>query len=143
MTMREAHPQSLTLGAAAVASGHVGGGPCLVDEHEALWREIESGLHYHVGNYDDLQSVAVTGTTAYGIISAGNRCMGQNCHNNAQAPVFSTRQTFMAAMINKNSTSAYQFVVPNMPDQSYLLYKLRGTHLSVPTCRSTWSTTAP
>ena len=77
-------------------------------------------------------AMAVTGTTAYGIISAGNRCMGQNCHNNAQAPVFSTRQTFMAAMINKNSTSSYQFVVPNMPDKSYLLYKLRNLQQNVP-----------
>jgi len=31
----------ITLGAAAVASGHVGGGPCLVDEHEALRLQID------------------------------------------------------------------------------------------------------
>lgn len=79
-------------------------------------------------------AMAVSGTTAYGTITAANgaRCMGQNCHNNAQAPVFSTRQTFMAAMINKNSTSSFQFVVPNMPDRSYLLYKLRNLQQSVP-----------
>lgn len=79
-------------------------------------------------------TTAVTGTTAYTAITTagGQRCMGQNCHNNAQAPVFNTRQTFMAAMINKNSTSAYQFVVPNMPDRSYLLYKLRNLQQSVP-----------
>lgn len=79
-------------------------------------------------------AMAVTGMTAYTTIIAANgqRCMGQNCHNNAQAPVFSTRQTFMAAMINKNSTSSYQFVVPNMPDKSYLLYKLRNLQQSVP-----------
>jgi len=78
-------------------------------------------------------AMAVTGTTAYATITAANgqRCMGQNCHNNAQPPVFTTRQTFMAAMINKNSTSAYQFVVPNMPDKSYLMWKLQGAGMGL------------
>lgn len=40
--VREAHPQPLALRAAAVAAGRVGGGPGLVDEHEAL--RIEIGL---------------------------------------------------------------------------------------------------
>lgn len=77
-------------------------------------------------------TTVVSGTTAYNTISAGNRCMGAGCHNQMQDPVFSNRATFTAVMINKPSSSAYQYVVPNMPDQSYLLYKLRGTHLSVP-----------
>lgn len=77
-------------------------------------------------------TTAITGTMAYNTISAGNRCMGAGCHNQMQMPMFSTQATFMAAMINKTSSSAYQYVVPNMPDKSYLLYKLRGTQLSVP-----------
>ncbi|GEO01975.1 hypothetical protein FHS92_003593 [Sphingobium subterraneum] len=41
MTMRVAHPQPLTLGATAVAAGHVGGGPGLVDENEAFGFEVD------------------------------------------------------------------------------------------------------
>ncbi len=37
----EAHPQALTLGAPPVAAGHVGRGPGLGDEHEALGFQIE------------------------------------------------------------------------------------------------------
>jgi len=37
----EAHPQALALGAPSVAAGHVGRGPGLVDEHEALGLQIE------------------------------------------------------------------------------------------------------
>jgi len=41
MSVREAHPQPLALRAAAMAAGHVGGGPGLVDEDEALGFEVE------------------------------------------------------------------------------------------------------
>ncbi len=79
-------------------------------------------------------AMAVTGTTAYTTITAANgqRCMGQTCHNNAQRPMFSTQATFMAAMLNQASSSSYQFVVPNMPNSSYLLYKLRNLQQNVP-----------
>lgn len=36
VAMREAHPQAFTLGATAMAAGHVGRSPGLVDEHESL-----------------------------------------------------------------------------------------------------------
>ena len=44
MAVREAHPQALALGAAAMAAGHVGRGPGLVDEHEPLGIEIELAI---------------------------------------------------------------------------------------------------
>lgn len=79
-------------------------------------------------------NTVVSGTLAYATItgSNGTRCMGAGCHNQGQDPVFLSRQTFTSVMIGKNSSSDYQYVVANMPDKSYLLYKLRGTHLSVP-----------
>ena len=78
--------------------------------------------------------MAVTGTTAYTTITGtnGQRCMGPSCHNNAQRPVFSTQATFMAAMVNQASSASYKFVVPNMPNSSYLLYKLRNLQQNVP-----------
>lgn len=44
VTMREAHPQALALVATAVAAGHVGGGPRLVDEDQALGLQIELAI---------------------------------------------------------------------------------------------------
>jgi hypothetical protein len=44
MAVREAHPQPLTLPAAAMAAGHVGGSPRLVDEDKALRGEIDLAL---------------------------------------------------------------------------------------------------
>lgn len=41
MPVREAHPQPLAPRAAAMAAGHVGGGPGLVDEDEALGFEVD------------------------------------------------------------------------------------------------------
>lgn len=79
-------------------------------------------------------TTVVTGTAAYATITGngGNRCMGGTCHNSGTAPIFNSRVTFANVMINKASSSTFQYVVPNMADKSYLLYKLRGTHLSVP-----------
>jgi hypothetical protein len=42
--MREAHPQALALGAAAMAAGHVGGSPSLIDEYEPFRVEIELAI---------------------------------------------------------------------------------------------------
>jgi hypothetical protein len=39
--MREAHPQALALGAAAMAAGHVRRGPRFIDEHEPFGIEVE------------------------------------------------------------------------------------------------------
>ena len=41
MAVREAHPQTLAFGAAAMAAGHVGRRPGLVDEDQAFWFQIE------------------------------------------------------------------------------------------------------
>ena len=39
--VREAHPQPLAFRAAAMAAGHVGGGPSLVDEDQAFRLQID------------------------------------------------------------------------------------------------------
>jgi hypothetical protein len=44
MAMREAHAQALALGAAAMAAGHVGRGPGLVDEDEPFGFQIELAI---------------------------------------------------------------------------------------------------
>lgn len=41
VTMEQAHPQAQAFPAAAMAAGHVGGSPRLVDEYEALRLQIE------------------------------------------------------------------------------------------------------
>ena len=41
MAVRVAHPQALALGATAMAAGHVGGGPRLIDEDKALRLQID------------------------------------------------------------------------------------------------------
>ena len=41
MPVREAHPQALAPGTSAMAAGHVGRGPRLVDEDEAFRFKIE------------------------------------------------------------------------------------------------------
>ncbi len=41
VAVREAHPQALALGTAAMAASHVGRGPGLVDEHQALGFEVD------------------------------------------------------------------------------------------------------
>lgn len=74
----------------------------------------------------------ITGTQAYTTLigPTGLRCQA-GCHNITVKPVFSTRATFMAATINQPSSSVLPYVVPNMPDRSYLLYKLRGLQAMV------------
>lgn len=42
--VRETHSQSLAFGAAAMATGHVGGGPSFIDEDQASWFEINLPL---------------------------------------------------------------------------------------------------
>lgn len=44
MAVGEAHPQSLALRAATMAAGHVGCGPCLVDEHKAFGLKVDLAI---------------------------------------------------------------------------------------------------
>ena len=44
MAMRHAHPQPLAARATAVATGHVGAGPTLVDEHQPVGFEVDLTL---------------------------------------------------------------------------------------------------
>ena len=57
MAMREAHAQALALGAAAMAAGHVGRGPGLVDEDQALGIEIELAVEPVVPLLQDVGAV--------------------------------------------------------------------------------------
>jgi hypothetical protein len=77
-------------------------------------------------------ATAPSGTVAYTTLSTGGRCMGGTCHNSGQPPAFMDMTTFMASMVNQGSSSAFKFVVPNQPNSSYLLYKLRGLQQMVP-----------
>jgi len=39
--MRKAHSQPLTLGATAMTTRHIGGGPGFINEHKAFWFEVD------------------------------------------------------------------------------------------------------
>jgi hypothetical protein len=57
MTMREAHAQPLAPRAAAMTAGHVGCGPRLVDEDQALGIEIELAVEPALALRQDVGSV--------------------------------------------------------------------------------------
>lgn len=57
MAVREAHTQTLALRAAVMAAGHVGGGPRLVDEDQALGVEIELAVEPALTLPQDIGSV--------------------------------------------------------------------------------------
>jgi hypothetical protein len=61
VAVREAHPQALTLRTAAMAAGHVGGGPGLVDEHEALGFQIELAIEPVLALLQDIGAVLLDG----------------------------------------------------------------------------------
>ena len=61
MAVREPHPQALSLGAAAMAAGHVGGGPGLVDEYEALGFQIELAIEPVPSLLQDVRAVLLDG----------------------------------------------------------------------------------
>lgn len=55
--VREAHPQPLTFWTAAMAAGHVGGGPGLVDEHAAFGLQIDLAVEPCVALPQDVGAV--------------------------------------------------------------------------------------
>jgi hypothetical protein len=57
MAVREAHPQTLAFGAAAMAACHVGRRPGFVDEDQAFWFQIE--LTVELGTTRDYQEFRV------------------------------------------------------------------------------------
>jgi hypothetical protein len=57
MAVREAHPQTLAFGAAAIAAGHVGRRPSLVDEDQAFWFQIELTVEPVVTLFQDVGTV--------------------------------------------------------------------------------------
>jgi hypothetical protein len=57
VAMRDAGPEPLTPWGAATKAGHVGGGPCLVDKHEAGGIEIEQGVEPVLAPLQDVRTV--------------------------------------------------------------------------------------
>jgi hypothetical protein len=55
--MGHAHTQALAFGAAAMAAGHVGGGPGFIDEHEALRVQIDLAIEPVVPLLQDVGAV--------------------------------------------------------------------------------------
>ena len=61
MAMRVSHPQALAFGATAVAAGHVGGGPGLVDENQAFRFQIELAIEPVVALLQDVGPILLDG----------------------------------------------------------------------------------
>lgn len=61
MAMGHSNPEPLALRAPAVAARHVGGSPGLVNEHEALWYEIELSLEPVPATPQDVGTVLLRG----------------------------------------------------------------------------------
>jgi hypothetical protein len=57
VAMRKTHAQALAFGAATMAAGHVGGGPGLVDEHEAFRVQIDLAIEPVVPLLQDVGAV--------------------------------------------------------------------------------------
>jgi hypothetical protein len=55
--MRNADPQALATRGATIAPGHVGGRPCLVDEHQTLRVKIELALEPRLAPLQDIRAV--------------------------------------------------------------------------------------
>jgi enamine deaminase RidA (YjgF/YER057c/UK114 family) len=62
--VREAHPQALALGAAAMAAGHVGGGPGLVNEDEAIRVQIELAIEPLLALLQDIGAILLDGVAS-------------------------------------------------------------------------------
>jgi hypothetical protein len=77
-------------------------------------------------------ATVVNGTTAFTTLTGGANCAGGTCHNSGQNPTVASQAAFMTAVLNKPSSSAFSYVVPNNPDRSYLLYKLTATPNTAP-----------
>jgi hypothetical protein len=78
VAVREAHAQPLAPRAAAMAAGHVGGGPRLVDEHEALGVEIELAVEPALALLQDIGPVLLDRVPGFFLrvipCRAKNRC---------------------------------------------------------------------
>ncbi len=61
MAMRVSHPQPLASGTTAVTAGHVGGGPRLVDKHQAFRLQIDLVLEPVVALPQDVGAVLLDG----------------------------------------------------------------------------------
>jgi hypothetical protein len=64
MTVGEAHPQVLASGTAAMAAGHVGGGPGFVDEDEALRIQIALAIEPVLPLLQDVGAVLLDGVAS-------------------------------------------------------------------------------
>ena len=64
MTVGEAHPQALASGTAAMAAGHVGGGPGFVDEDEVLRIQIALAIEPVLPLLQDVGAVLLDGVAS-------------------------------------------------------------------------------
>jgi hypothetical protein len=74
MTVREAHSQALTLDAAAMAAGHIGGGPGFVDEDEALLVQIALAIEPFLALFQDVGAVLLDGVPSSACLSTNAIC---------------------------------------------------------------------
>jgi dTDP-4-amino-4,6-dideoxygalactose transaminase len=61
VAMRQAHAQAFAFGAAAMAAGHVGRGPCFVDEDETFGFQIDLAVEPIVPLLQDIGPVLLAG----------------------------------------------------------------------------------
>ncbi len=64
VTVWEAHPQTFAPGAAAMAAGHVGGGPGFVDKDEAIRVQIELAIEPVLALFQDIGAILLDGVAS-------------------------------------------------------------------------------
>jgi hypothetical protein len=63
MAMGKAHSQPLTPTTATVGTTHVGLRPCLVDEHQSVWIEVDLGIEPSLAALQDIGAVLLAGVS--------------------------------------------------------------------------------
>lgn len=61
-----------------------------------------------------------------------SKCSGQTCHSNLTVPSLKNAADILALKNKASSTGSMPYVTPGDIDKSYLLYKLTGEQLKVP-----------
>jgi hypothetical protein len=72
-----------------------------------------------------------TSSTLYSTIVM-SKCAGQTCHSNLTVPALKSAADVLALKNKQSSTPSMPYVTPGNIDNSYLLYKLTGEQLKVP-----------
>lgn len=72
-----------------------------------------------------------TSSTLYSTIVMA-KCSGQTCHSNLTVPALKSAADVLALKNKQSSTPSMPYVTPGNINNSYLLYKLTGEQLKVP-----------